>query len=272
MDNDDNCCWICLQPESTLLGRLEQPCACPRLCHIRCLSRWQLQSAGRSEETHCRFCSAAYSDWRQHLAPRADSSGLPPRPATPIMAIFYENQTHRIKVYPGPEGKTRFEQQIRELIQLGDQEDFDIKFECKAPDTGGLLHLDGMNAFDAATHCASLTAAERISKQLQQEQEQHGQQPSQRSDQSQELQQQQCDRRQHNHEHNTAQQEDTDFQDFDEDDLDWQQQQQQQYTELWQYEDHTRHTGLQHLPQLEDAFDAASVPAGVGYQYMCPGA
>ena len=47
MDTDDNCCWICLQPESTVLGALEQPCACPRSCHIRCLSRWQLQSAGR---------------------------------------------------------------------------------------------------------------------------------------------------------------------------------------------------------------------------------
>lgn len=30
---------------------------------------------------------------------------------------------------------------------------------------GQVLHLDGINAFDAATHCAQLTAAERISKQ-----------------------------------------------------------------------------------------------------------
>jgi hypothetical protein len=33
---------------------------------------------------------------------------------------------------------------------------------------GATLHLDGIDAFDAATHCAALTAAERISKQQQQ--------------------------------------------------------------------------------------------------------
>lgn len=33
--------------------------------------------------------------------------------------------------------------------------------------TGTTLHLDGMDAFDAATHCASLTAAERLTRQQQ---------------------------------------------------------------------------------------------------------
>jgi hypothetical protein len=36
--------------------------------------------------------------------------------------------------------------------------------------TGTTLHLDGMDAFDAATHCASLTAAERLTRQQQQQQ------------------------------------------------------------------------------------------------------
>jgi hypothetical protein len=40
-------------------------------------------------------------------------------------------------VYPGAEGRARFEAQIRELIQLEEGEDFDVEFECKAPDTGG---------------------------------------------------------------------------------------------------------------------------------------
>lgn len=36
---------------------------------------------------------------------------------------------------------------------------------------GTTLHLDGIDAFDAATHCASLTAAERLNKQHQQQQQ-----------------------------------------------------------------------------------------------------
>jgi hypothetical protein len=42
---------------------------------------------------------------------------------------------------------------------------------------GATLHLDGIDAFDAATHCAALTAAERISKQQQQAAAEHAEQP-----------------------------------------------------------------------------------------------
>ena len=40
------------------------------------------------------------------------------------------------QVYPGPEGKARFQQQIRELVKLRDDEEFEVEFECKAPDSG----------------------------------------------------------------------------------------------------------------------------------------
>lgn len=43
------------------------------------------------------------------------------------------------QVYPGPEGKARFQQQIRDLVQLGDDEEFEVEFECKAPDSGERL-------------------------------------------------------------------------------------------------------------------------------------
>lgn len=42
------------------------------------------------------------------------------------------------QVYPGPEGKARFQQQIRELVKLTDDEEFEVEFECKAPDSGAL--------------------------------------------------------------------------------------------------------------------------------------
>lgn len=38
---------------------------------------------------------------------------------------------------------------------------------CAVCAAGAVLHLDGMDAFDAATHCAALTAAERLTRQQQ---------------------------------------------------------------------------------------------------------
>ncbi len=47
-------CWICLDEKQE--GQpLYSPCACPRKVHPKCLARWQLQQAGRPEETHCRY-------------------------------------------------------------------------------------------------------------------------------------------------------------------------------------------------------------------------
>lgn len=54
------------------------------------------------------------------------------------------------QVYPGPDGKARFEQQIRDLIQLNEQEDFDIAFECKAPDTGTSCSQVGLHPASCA--------------------------------------------------------------------------------------------------------------------------
>lgn len=46
-------CWICLD-DTKDRDVLVSPCRCPRKVHPRCLARWQLQQAGRLEETNCR--------------------------------------------------------------------------------------------------------------------------------------------------------------------------------------------------------------------------
>ena len=56
VEEDKNICWICLDTD-TPERPLEQPCKCPRYCHLRCLARWQLQSAG----TKCGAQSASTS-------------------------------------------------------------------------------------------------------------------------------------------------------------------------------------------------------------------
>jgi hypothetical protein len=51
-------CWICLD-DTKDKDPLVSPCRCPRKVHPRCLARWQLQQAGRPEETACRYEQAA---------------------------------------------------------------------------------------------------------------------------------------------------------------------------------------------------------------------
>lgn len=69
------------------------------------------------------------------------------------MAIYFEGQVHRVQVHPGPDGKARFEQQIRELLQLEDDEDFDVEFECRVPQSCecGAVWLEMSHAADTAT-------------------------------------------------------------------------------------------------------------------------
>ena len=93
-----------------------------------------VSNSPRSEESQCRFCKSEYGDWRERLTTEY-------RPATPVMAIYFEGQVHRVKVYPGPDGKARFEQQIRELLGLEEDEEFDVEFECKAPGSSKRLRL-----------------------------------------------------------------------------------------------------------------------------------
>jgi hypothetical protein len=49
----------------------------------------------------------------------------------------------------------------RELFRLPEDVDISLTFGCKEPMSGSHLKLEGMGAFDAAVHCASVAAAER---------------------------------------------------------------------------------------------------------------
>eukprot|EP00775_Hariotina_reticulata_P005703 gene5703-5942_t len=169
MDDGEAICWICLggpqSPTCKLSGqatseqqgsRLVRVCACPRPVHRECLARWQLQQAGRSEERYCRFCNKEYPDWKDALTP------IELRPTTPIMAVSVRGRVHKLRVKPGPEGKEDFKRQVRQLLGYDDSMEFDVIFECKTPHSGEKVQLHGFSAFDAATHCAAVSAAKRL--------------------------------------------------------------------------------------------------------------
>jgi len=81
------------------------------------------------------------------------------------MRVSFNGRTHKVQVKPGQDGAKEFENQIRRLLQLPEDQEFDVIFHCRAPGTGDKLQLQGLCAFDAAVHCASLSSKPTASQQ-----------------------------------------------------------------------------------------------------------
>ena len=155
----DSVCWICMEhaqaPNET--GALTRPCRCPRMVHARCLARWQLQSAGGQEENQCRFCGERLPDWTTEMTPRR----VKPSP-TAVMEVVLRGRTHRVTVEPGRAGREKFEHEIREVFGLHDDDELEFTFDCSVPTAEQpKIVLEGKNSYDAAFHCASVSAAMR---------------------------------------------------------------------------------------------------------------
>uniref|UniRef100_A0A383V3F1 RING-CH-type domain-containing protein n=1 Tax=Tetradesmus obliquus TaxID=3088 RepID=A0A383V3F1_TETOB len=153
-DDDLPICWICLghsEPDRPLT----HPCRCPSWCHATCVARWQLQSAGTRREKLCDFCSCELPDWKSVLTPT-------PAPTAPaVMNVNFDNKTYSFQVLPGADGYRQFTEAIRKAFHLPDDSELNITFTCDEPSSGSLLTLSGPGAYDAAVHCASVSAARR---------------------------------------------------------------------------------------------------------------
>lgn len=85
------------------------------------------------------------------------------------MVVMLGSEIHRIRVKPGPEGQAEFQQKIRALFNIPVDTEFEVSFRCRAPPTNigraptDVIQLEGMAAYEAATHCAGLMAAQRLS-------------------------------------------------------------------------------------------------------------
>ncbi|WPT15037.1 hypothetical protein PSENEW3_00002978 [Picochlorum sp. SENEW3] len=150
---DEDMCWICHDGHCVTMP-LERTCRCPWMkVHRQCLARWQLQQAGKSEERRCRFCKDTLPDWRDVHA------GLPR--AQPIMTVVHEGVTHQVVVEPGEEGQRKFQDDIRRIFGLEGHETIQLTFGCRIPDSRQEVVLEGWESYDAAVHCASLSAGQR---------------------------------------------------------------------------------------------------------------
>lgn len=51
--------------------------------------------------------------------------------STPYMRVSFNGKTHKVQVRPGEEGMKDFEHQIRNMLQLPEDQDFDVSAESK---------------------------------------------------------------------------------------------------------------------------------------------
>lgn len=62
----------------------------------------------------------------------------------PYMRVSFNGKTHKVQVKPGEEGAKEFEQQIRKMLQLPEDQEFDVIFHCRAPGTGEQPYRTGI--------------------------------------------------------------------------------------------------------------------------------
>eukprot|EP00877_Chromochloris_zofingiensis_P005715 jgi/Chrzof1/15144/Cz09g28230.t1 len=151
-------CWICLDGHS-IERPLMHPCRCPSYCHASCIARWQLQSAGSRRELFCDFCNSRLPEWKNVLTPSCGAT------APAVMNVNFDNKTYSFQVAPGPDGYKQFTEAIRKAFRLPDDSELNITFTCDEPSSGALLTLSGPGAYDAAVHCASVSAARRTTSE-----------------------------------------------------------------------------------------------------------
>jgi len=84
-----------------------------------------------SEERFCRFCKTELPDWR-------DAHSQLPK-ASPIMTVVHNGVTHQVTVEPGPDGRERFQAEIRHIFNLGENDAIQLTFGCRIPGTGEQL-------------------------------------------------------------------------------------------------------------------------------------
>lgn len=78
------------------------------------------------------------------------------------MTVVHGGQTYQVHVEPGSDGKKAFDAKIREIFNLSPDDAVELTFGCKVPGLNeGEVTLSGWESFDAAVHCASISAGLR---------------------------------------------------------------------------------------------------------------
>jgi len=115
----------------------------------------------------------ALPDWKEALTPEGAQTTAAPA----VMNVNFDGRTYSFEVKPGPEGYSMFTEAIRRAFDLPEDSELNITFTCDeptVPELGSLLTLQGPGAYDAAVHCATVSAARRMMSSEQQQQHEAG--------------------------------------------------------------------------------------------------
>lgn len=75
------------------------------------------------------------------------------------MTVMHRGQVYVIPVQPGPNGLQQFQENIRNIFGYDQEVEINLSFGCTVPGSAGeMLTLEGCGAFDAAVHCAAVSA------------------------------------------------------------------------------------------------------------------
>lgn len=165
----ESCCCFSLW-YATLWLRTQAMCPC--CC-----------GADDTQESCCRFCKQPLPQWRQTLQstsrrrndsqqqqqtppsppPAADAAAaVPPLPAqqvAPLMSIQFHGHTYWLQVHSGQGGVDQFKADVRRLLGLSGDDQFEITFECQMPGDGECRRRrrrDGREGGSPISHAACL--------------------------------------------------------------------------------------------------------------------
>jgi len=77
------------------------------------------------------------------------------------MNVTFDGIVYSFAVKPGKHGYQDFTERIRQAFHLPQGCELNITFTCDEPSTGLPLTIHGQGAYDAAVHCAGISAARR---------------------------------------------------------------------------------------------------------------
>lgn len=146
-------CWICLEEDNP--KNLCRPCSCPRLVHPKCIAHWQIHSMGKAEETHCRFCNQQLANWKEYFVPSGQDEE-----ANVVVAVYSQGKSIKIKCSTGPNGLIDFKKKIQDVLGLTAEEierTFQFTFYTQLPNTKRKVKMDGLQSFQMAMQCASVS-------------------------------------------------------------------------------------------------------------------
>lgn len=90
------------------------------------------------QESCCRFCKKPLPHWRQAFKASSSSQRVQ---VAPLMSIQFHGQTYWLQVRTGDGGVEQFKADVKRLLDLSSEDDFDITFECQVPGDGECISL-----------------------------------------------------------------------------------------------------------------------------------